>query len=183
MLMSSRIINMSVFNLQYPPCILQNLNSSPNSSLQLYSRLQICSSSNWTHTNAKTSVQQISASNPNSSTHPMRTRSKAGVFKPKVFVAAKEKEPNTIVEALSCKEWFSAMVEEYYALQQNKTWSLVPLHARRKAIGCKGVFKIKRNADRTIQRCKARLVAKGASCNVNHNQNNTYYSNIKGLGY
>ena len=38
---------------------------------------------------------------------------------------------------------------------------LVPLPAGRQAIGCKWVFRIKENADGSINRDKARLVAKG----------------------
>jgi hypothetical protein len=52
------------------------------------------------------------------------------------------------------------MQEEYDALIQNKTWHLVPL-ALAKLIDCKWVYRIKKNADRTIQRYKARLIAKG----------------------
>ncbi|KAG8490495.1 hypothetical protein CXB51_013610 [Gossypium anomalum] len=61
---------------------------------------------------------------PVSNTHPMVTRSKASIFKPK---------------------------------------ELVPLLLNRKVIGCKWLFKVKKNPDGTIDRRKARLVAKGCS--------------------
>jgi histone deacetylase 1/2 len=53
------------------------------------------------------------------------------------------------------------MQAEYSALMNNKTWSLVPLPAHRRAIGCKWVFRIKENPDGTINKYKACLVAKG----------------------
>lgn len=53
------------------------------------------------------------------------------------------------------------MHEEFKALQVQKTWSLVPLPMGKNAIGCKWVFKLKRNSDGSIARHKARLVAKG----------------------
>jgi hypothetical protein len=53
------------------------------------------------------------------------------------------------------------MNDEYQALMDNKTWHLVPPSSTRKIIDCKWVFRIKKNADGTIDRYKARLVAKG----------------------
>lgn len=74
----------------------------------------------------------------------MVTRSKAGVFKLKALIALKEKEPNSVAEALASQEWLSTMKEEYKALQHNQTWTLVPLPQGRKAIRCKRVFRIKK---------------------------------------
>jgi hypothetical protein len=53
------------------------------------------------------------------------------------------------------------MDKEFPALQQNKTWHLVPAHHGQNIIDCMWVFKIKRHANGTIDRYKARLVAKG----------------------
>ena len=44
---------------------------------------------------------------------------------------------------------------------RNKTWDIVPLPVGRQAIGCKWVFRIKENADGSINRYKAGLIAKG----------------------
>ncbi|RVW88665.1 Retrovirus-related Pol polyprotein from transposon RE1 [Vitis vinifera] len=66
-------------------------------------------------------------------------------------------------EAISHPKWKEAMNEEFRALMKNKTWSLVPLPSDRTSVGCRWVFKLKRNPDGSISRYKARLVAKGYS--------------------
>ena len=43
----------------------------------------------------------------------------------------------------------------------NGTWELVDLPPGAKCIGSGWVFRVKRNADRSIERYKARLIAKG----------------------
>jgi histone deacetylase 1/2 len=70
-------------------------------------------------------------------------------------------EPNTVNEALSDEKWVSAMQSEYDALMKNKTWHLVPPPHGKNIIGCKWVYKVKKNADGTVDRYKAWLVAKG----------------------
>lgn len=62
------------------------------------------------------------------------------------------------------------MHAELEALQQNNTWSMVPLPIGHKPIGCKWVYKIKYKSDGTIERYKARLVAKG-------------YTQVEGIDY
>jgi len=53
------------------------------------------------------------------------------------------------------------MRQEYDALLKNKSWDLVSLLPNGQAIGFKWVFRVKENADGSINRFKARLVAKG----------------------
>lgn len=86
--------------------------------------------------------------------HGMQTRSKSGIFKPKVLVATEA--PTSVKEALQFEQWRNAMRDEYMALQRNSTWSLVPLPPDRQPIGCKWVFKIKQNADGSVYKHKAR---------------------------
>ena len=61
------------------------------------------------------------------------------------------------------KQWEKAADEEYKSLIDNQTWMLAELPEGRKAVGCKWVFRIKRNVDGSVDRYKARLVAKGFS--------------------
>jgi hypothetical protein len=53
------------------------------------------------------------------------------------------------------------MDEEYDALIKNGMWHPVPSSHGQNVINCKWVYKVKWNADDTINRYKARLVAKG----------------------
>ena len=55
--------------------------------------------------------------------------------------------PNTVRETLSHLGWWSAMVEEMQALDDNDTWNLVQLPAGKKAIGCRWVFVVTVNPD------------------------------------
>jgi len=50
---------------------------------------------------------------------------------------------------------------DVYDSKKNKTWELVDKPENRKVIGVKWVFKIKLNADSSINKYKARLVVKG----------------------
>jgi histone deacetylase 1/2 len=93
--------------------------------------------------------------------HPMVTRGKTGNLKPKVFLA--HSEPSSVKQALADPQWLQAMESEYSALMKNETWSLVPLPAHRRPIGCKWVFRVKENPDGSVNKYKARLVAKGFS--------------------
>ena len=56
-----------------------------------------------------------------------------------------------------------AMKEEYDSIMQNETWELTKLPKNKVPIGSKWLYKIKFNADGSIDKYKARLVAKGYS--------------------
>jgi hypothetical protein len=75
-------------------------------------------------------------------------------------------EPKTYTEAVRSrdgKEWSRAIMSELDSLKMRDTWRSVRLPEGRRAIGCKWVFKRKRNADGNVVKYKARLVAKGYS--------------------
>ena len=70
-------------------------------------------------------------------------------------------EPRNFAQACKLKEWCDAMGVEITALEENNTWLICSLPEGKRAVGCKWVFKVKLNADGTLERYKARLVAKG----------------------
>jgi hypothetical protein len=111
--------------------------------------------------------------------HPMVTRSKNFITKPKIPMdgtvryplpkallavahgSLSEPEPTCYTMAAKSREWHQAMNLEFDALLHNHTWTLVPSNPSQYLIGCKWVFRVKRKADGSVERHKARLVAKG----------------------
>jgi hypothetical protein len=74
------------------------------------------------------------------------------------------RDPRTHKKALSCPErekWITAMKEELDSLRKHNIYCLAKLPLGRRAVGCKWVFKIKRDATGSITRYKARLVTQG----------------------
>ncbi|RVW51060.1 Retrovirus-related Pol polyprotein from transposon TNT 1-94 [Vitis vinifera] len=75
-----------------------------------------------------------------------------------------EDDPINFQQAMkssNSQKWIEAMNEEYKSMQDNKVWELVPLPVGTKPIGCKWIFKTKRDSNGNVERYKARLVAKG----------------------
>jgi Reverse transcriptase (RNA-dependent DNA polymerase)/gag-polypeptide of LTR copia-type/GAG-pre-integrase domain len=73
-------------------------------------------------------------------------------------------EPTTLAEALQRPDgdkYLESAIEEVRAHLENGTWKVVRLPKGKRAIGSRWVFKIKRNADGSIERYKGRIVAKG----------------------
>lgn len=92
----------------------------------------------------------------------MITRAKAGIFKPKTYLAVtKHLEPASVKVALQDPKWFLAMKEEFEALQRNHTWTLVPPGTASKIVENKWVYRVKYHPNGSISKYKARLVAHG----------------------
>jgi hypothetical protein len=79
-------------------------------------------------------------------------------------------KPISYTQAVQDPHWQAVMQAELDALEQQNTWTLMPLPSGHKPIGCKWVYKLKYKSDGTLDRYKARLVAKG-------------YTQIEGIGY
>ena len=73
-------------------------------------------------------------------------------------------DPTTYKEAIVSPQsnfQINTMKYEMNSMSQNKVWSLVDLPNGCRTIGCKWVFKTKRDAKGQLERYKIRLVAKG----------------------
>ena len=65
---------------------------------------------------------------------------------------------------MSCKEsnlWYDAMKDEMNSMQSNGFWNLIELPNVAKALGCKWVFKTKRDSLGNTERYKETLIVKG----------------------
>ena len=78
-----------------------------------------------------------------------------------VCAVTKHVEPTSFNQAKKFDKWIKAMNEELIALESNDTWSVCSLPPGKHAIGCRWVYKVKLNADGTLESYKVRLVAKG----------------------
>lgn len=70
-------------------------------------------------------------------------------------------EPSCYEQACNDRECVKAMNKELEALENNNTWTVMPLPPDKKPIGSKWVYKVKLRPDGTVERYEARLVAKG----------------------
>lgn len=111
---------------------------------------------------------------PVAASHPMLTRAKAGIFKPRhpanlalsgssglLSALLTFTEPKGFKSAAKNPAWLTAKDEEVQALQTNRTWILVPRPANTNIVGSKWVFRTKYLPNGSIERLKAHLVAKG----------------------
>ncbi|PKU66248.1 Retrovirus-related Pol polyprotein from transposon TNT 1-94 [Dendrobium catenatum] len=111
-------------------------------------------------------TMETSLSSPILPSHPMQTRLKSGISKPKHILSLLSSTnpmptPATYAQAHKHKHWCRAMEDEFAALQKQSTWTLVPAPPNKPILGCKWTFKTKVLPNGKIDRYKARLVAQG----------------------
>ena len=71
------------------------------------------------------------------------------------------------------------MAFEFDALQRQQTWSLIPFSSTQNVIGCRWVYKIKRNPDGSVSQYKACLMAKGFHQQASVDYNETFSPVVK----
>lgn len=83
----------------------------------------------------------MSSGPPPTNIHPMQTRFKSAIVKPKHFISLStslvEIEPTTFKQASQHSKWWEAVSEEYNALIVNDTWELVPSQPMQNLVGSK----------------------------------------------
>ena len=75
-----------------------------------------------------------------------------------------DKDPVSFSQAINSDDsgkWIDAMKKELNSMSKNNVWDLVSLPEGSKRVGCKWVFKTKRDSNGNIEQYKTRLVAKG----------------------
>jgi hypothetical protein len=99
------------------------------------------------------------------------------------FIASSEpSKPKTFQEVMQRPKadlGYQAAVKEMEAHIENGTWELVKLLPSRKAIGSQWVFKVKRNANGSVEHYKVCVVAKGFSQRPGVNFNETFAPTTK----
>lgn len=70
-------------------------------------------------------------------------------------------EPHTYHEAAQSEAWCKAMTDELSAMAANNTWTVVPLPPSKHTVGCRWTYRVKYDANGSVERYKACLVAKG----------------------
>uniref|UniRef100_A0A803P493 Reverse transcriptase Ty1/copia-type domain-containing protein n=1 Tax=Cannabis sativa TaxID=3483 RepID=A0A803P493_CANSA len=154
---------------------------SPNPSTSNSISPSLPSSTSTTHSPSPTNTTPVISPTPPAAstlnTHPMTTRAKAGIHRPKILLA--HAIPKSITKALQDEKGNKAINTEMIALVKNKTWSLVRLPDGRTAIGCKWVLRVKENADSSVDKLKARLVAKGFSQEYGFDYTETFSPVVK----
>ncbi|XP_074326749.1 putative mitochondrial protein AtMg00820 [Apium graveolens] len=78
------------------------------------------------------------------------------------------------MQSPNSQKWIDAMNEEMQSIKDNDVWDLIELPKGSKPIGCKWVFKTKRDSSGNIERYKARLVAKGLTRKRGVDYNETF---------
>ena len=74
-----------------------------------------------------------------------------------------EIEPSSFEEAVQQLIWVDAMVEEYDSIVHNSVWNVVPRSENKSVVSSRWLYKVKHDADGSVEKHKARFVARGFS--------------------
>ena len=110
----------------------------------------------------------VPATSSTSNTHPMRTRAKNQITKPKnklsLLTIKPESQPTiptTVTQAMKDSNWRGSMGEEYNAQIRNHTFELVPPQPNQHVITTKWIHTLKHYPDGSLRKYKSRWVARG----------------------
>jgi hypothetical protein len=86
-------------------------------------------------------------------------------------------DPTSYKEAIASEnstKWIEVMEDELKSMSSNQVWDLVDIPDEVKTVGCKWVYKTKRDSKENVERLKARLVAKGFTQREEIDYNETF---------
>lgn len=91
--------------------------------------------------------------------------------------------PNTIYEILSNLGYYSALVDEMQALDDNCMWNLMPSPTRKKVISCCYLFAVKFNPNGSVIRLEVHLIAKGyaQTCGIDYSHTFSVVANLSSI--
>ena len=72
-------------------------------------------------------------------------------------------EPSSFEEAMEDPTWVDAMVEEYDSIVRNSAWEIVPRSEEKSVVGSRWIYKVKQDANGSIEKYKEIFVAQGFS--------------------
>eukprot|EP00253_Pinus_taeda_P033890 PITA_33890 len=72
-------------------------------------------------------------------------------------------EPSSFEEAVEDPLWGDAMVEDYDSIVRNSAWEIAPRPEGKSVVGLRWIYKVKQEADGSVEKYKARFVARGFS--------------------
>jgi len=115
--------------------------SSFTPSIPIFDHITLPTSPLHNHTSSPvvtTTDSFVSLSNQN--IHPMTTWAKSNISKPKIYIASLVFVPSELVNFktdLQSPQWNQVMQDEYRALINNRTWTLIPLPLGVNIVDCK----------------------------------------------
>lgn len=90
----------------------------------------------------------------------MTTRSKDGIFKPKVFTMTScITEPKIVKQALANDGWRKSIQDEFDGLVRNQIWVLAPKPPNGEVNGSKWIWRIKKLKNHSLDKLKYNVVA------------------------
>ncbi|GAA0175198.1 transmembrane signal receptor [Lithospermum erythrorhizon] len=93
--------------------------------------------------------------------HPKPSQKRISSHPHALNVVHAESEPHNFSQANKCPLWHAAMCDEINVMVRTQTWSLVPKNPSMNVVGCRWVYRLKRDSHGNIVRRRARLVARG----------------------
>ena len=74
-----------------------------------------------------------------------------------------ETKLSSFEEAVQQLIWVDAMVDEYDSIVRNSVWDVVPRPENKLVVSSRWLYKVKQDADGSVEKNKARFVSRGFS--------------------